>query len=194
MPAPTLSKTTAPTIGASAAQPHRVVGRPLAEGLSDVQVSSDPIEKCREFLQTKGLRLTRERSIIVEEVFAHHEHFDADQLVDRLADRQDGKRVSRSTIYRTLSLLEEAGLLRKVARQDDRDVYEHAYGYPHHDHFICGRCGALIEFHDDRLRAIIEEAARARGFRMNAHRLEVDGLCADCAGPPKTRPAKLNLM
>ena len=82
------------------------LGRPLADGLPTVQVAVEPIEKCREFLQTKGLRLTRERAIIVEEVFAHHEHFDAEQLIERLAGRRDGKRVSRSTIYRTLSLLE----------------------------------------------------------------------------------------
>lgn len=163
-------------------------------GLTPVEVAVSPIEKYREFLQTKGQRLTRERSIIVEEVFADHEHFDAEQLILRLADRQDGRRVSRSTIYRTLTLLEEAGLLRKVARQDDRDVFEHAYGYPHHDHFICSECNELIEFQDERIREALEEMSRKLGFRMTTHRLEVDGLCAKCAAPPKTRPAKLNLM
>lgn len=162
--------------------------------LSPVEVSVSPIEKYREFLQTKGQRLTRERSIIVEEVFADHEHFDAEQLIVRLAGRKDGRRVSRSTIYRTLTLLEEAGLLRKVARQEDRDVYEHAYGYPHHDHFICSKCHELIEFQDERIRDALEDVSRQFGFRMTTHRLEVDGLCSKCAAPPKTRPAKLNLM
>ena len=179
---------------AATSGPKSVVGRPLAEGLPEVRVAVEPLEKYREFLQTKNLRLTKERSIIVEEVFANHEHFDAEQLIERLAGRQDGKRVSRSTIYRTLALLEEAGLLRKVARQDDKDVFEHAYGYPHHDHLICAKCGSLTEFHDDRLRRIIDEVSRSHGFRMRTHRLEVDGLCRDCSGPPRTRSAKLNLM
>lgn len=178
----------------SAGNPRSVVGRPLASGLPPVQVAVEPLEKYREFLQTKGLRLTKERSIIVEEVFANHEHFDAEQLIARLASRRDGKRVSRSTIYRTLTLLEEAGLLRKVARQDDKDLFEHAYGYPHHDHLICQRCGTLIEFHDDRLREILDEVSRRHGFRIRTHRLEVDGLCRECSGPPPSRSAKLNLM
>ena len=192
---PPVANVTAASPSAEAAgRRDGVVGRPLAAGLPAVRVAVEPIEKYREFLQTKGLRLTRERSIIVDEVFANHEHFDAEQLIQRLASRQDGKRVSRSTIYRTLTLLEEAGLLRKVARQEDRDVFEHAYGYPHHDHLICGRCGTLIEFHDPRLRAILEEVARERQFRLTTHRLEVDGLCGECSGPPASRPAKLNLM
>ena len=162
--------------------------------LSPVEVAISPLEKFREFLQTKGQRLTRERSIVVEEVFADHEHFDAEQLVIRLSNRTDGRRISRSSVYRHLALMEEAGLLRKVARQDDRDVYEHAYGYPHHDHFICSECNELIEFQDERIREALEEVSRQFGFRMTTHRLEVEGLCANCAAPPKTRPAKLNLM
>lgn len=76
-----------------------------------------PIEKFREFLLTKGERLTRERSIIIEEVFAQHEHFDADDLIAKVARDKSGRRVSRATVYRALKLLEEAGLLRKVATE-----------------------------------------------------------------------------
>jgi Fur family ferric uptake transcriptional regulator len=162
--------------------------------LGTVEVAVSPEEKFREFLATQSQRMTRERAIIVEEVFASHEHFDADQLIGRLAQRSDGRRVSRSSIYRTLSLLEEAGLIRKVARQDDKDVFEHDYGYPQHDHFICGRCGTLIEFHDERIAAVLDEMSRLHNFRMEGHRMEVYGLCGKCAGPPATRPRKLNLL
>lgn len=160
----------------------------------ELDSSISPVEKYREFLATKGLRLTRERSIIVEEVFASHNHFDAEQLVQRLAQRTDGRRVSRSTVYRSLILLEEAGMLRKVARQDDRDVYEHEYGYPQHDHLICKKCGTLFEFHNEGISELLEEIARQHGFRMEGHRLEVSGLCTACSRPPATRPKKLNLL
>lgn len=159
-----------------------------------LDASISPVERYREFLATKGLRLTRERSIIVEEVFASHDHFDAEQLVQRLAQRTDGRRVSRSTVYRSLILLEEAGMLRKVARQDDRDVYEHEYGYPQHDHLICKKCGTLFEFHNEGISELLEEIARQHGFRMEGHRLEVSGLCMACSRPPATRPKKLNLL
>lgn len=157
-------------------------------------VSVSPMEKFQEYLVTRGKRMTRERTIIVEEVFADHEHFDADQLITRVSQRQDTRRVSRSTVYRTLEQLVEAGLLRSVARQDGREVYEHDYGYPQHDHLICRKCGTLIEFRNSEIKEILTEVARERGFRMEGHRLEVSGLCNDCCRPPQTRPEKLNLL
>ena len=166
----------------------------MQTALNNVPVSVSPAEKYREYLATKGLRLTRERSIIIEEVFASHEHFDAEQLIGRLAQRTDGTRVSRSTIYRSLLQLEEAGLIRKVARQDDRDVFEHDYGYPQHDHLICRKCGTLIEFQTDTIAQVLHEVASRHGFRMDGHRLEVTGLCDACCRPPASRPKKLNLL
>lgn len=162
--------------------------------LGTVDVAVPPDEKFREYLATKGLRMTRERAILVDEVFSSHEHFDAEQLIQRLGARTDGRRVSRSTIYRTLIQLEEAGLIRKVARQNEKDVFEHDYGYPQHDHFICNRCGTLIEFQNAAISELLEDVAREYGFRMEGHRMEVQGLCRNCCRPPETRPKKLNLL
>jgi Fur family ferric uptake transcriptional regulator len=162
--------------------------------LEQVVVSVAPVEKYREYLATKSLRMTREREIIVDEVFSSHDHFDAEQLIQRLALRNDKKRVSRSTIYRSLKHLEEAGLIRKIARQDDRDLFEHDYGYPQHDHLICNRCGTLIEFHNEQIASLLEEIGREHGFRIEGHRTEVFGLCNNCCRPPVTRPKKLNLL
>jgi Fur family transcriptional regulator, ferric uptake regulator len=161
--------------------------------LASLEVAVSPVEKFEEFLRTKGKRLTQERSIIVQEVFSGHEHFDAEQLVARLSRRRDGRSVSRSTVYRTLGWLEEAGLLRKVARTNDRDLYEHDYGYPQHDHLICGKCGELIEFHNQAISEILEEIAAAHGFRMSGHRLEVHGKCEKCSRPPQRRHRKLDM-
>jgi Fur family ferric uptake transcriptional regulator len=162
--------------------------------LTPIGVAVAPLEKYREFLASKGLRMTRERSIIVEEIFCSHEHFDADTLIERLARSRGVRRVSRSTIYRALKMLEEAGLIRKVARQDDREIFEHDYGYPQHDHLVCRKCGTLIEFHNEAINEVLIEIARQRGFRIEGHRLEVQGLCDACCRPPQTRPKKLNLL
>ena len=80
--------------------------------LATVNVAVSPIEKFEEFLRTKGMRLTQERLLILQEVFADHEHFDVDQLVGVLEHRKE-RRVSRSSVYRTINLLEEAGWHRK---------------------------------------------------------------------------------
>ena len=163
--------------------------------LSSLDVAVTPAEKFQEFLATKGKRLTQERAIIVDEVFAGHEHFDADQLVDRLSSPRNGRRVSRSTIYRTLSSLEEAGLIRKVAQTEHGSgIYEHDYGYPQHDHFICKKCGALIEFHNEAISRILEEVAHEHGFRMTGHRMEVYGTCEACNRPVQRRHRKLEFV
>jgi Fur family transcriptional regulator, ferric uptake regulator len=165
-----------------------------ADDVGTLAANASPVEKCREFLITKGLRMTQERQFLIEEVFADHEHFDAEQLIQRMARRMDSKRVSRSTVYRALTLLEEAGMLRKIARQDGREVYEHDYGYPQHDHMICRKCQKLIEFKNVRVRELVEQIAGEHGFRLDRHRLEVYGLCADCSRPPASRHKKLNLL
>jgi len=162
--------------------------------LSTLDVKISPKEKFREFLATKGLRFTQERATVVEAVFATHEHFDAEQWVADLSAREDGDRVSRSTIYRTLNLLEEAGMIRKVARAKDREVYEHDYGYPQHDHLICKKCGELIEFENDAIAQAVDNIAARHGFRLEGHRLEVYGICDDCSRPPQRRHRKLDLL
>ncbi len=159
------------------------------------EVAVSPVEKFTEFLSTRKMRLTQERDIIVREIFSDHEHFDVDEIVARLDKPIDGRiRVSRATVYRTVSSLEEAGLIRKVARTNDREVYEHDYGYPQHDHFICEKCNKLIEFRNEEISAILEKVAMEMGFRMVGHRLEGYGICAECAKPPTRRHRKLDMI
>jgi len=162
--------------------------------LASVEVAVSPADKFREYLLTRGKRLTRERETIVEEVFSTHEHFDTDQLVLRLGNRTDGRSVSRATVYRTLLDMVGAGLLRKVARSHKREVFEHDYGYPQHDHLICRKCGTLTEFENAPLARILESVADEHGFRMTGHRLEVYGLCAECSRPPRVRDRKLDMI
>lgn len=162
--------------------------------LAPKEVAVSPVEKFREFLATRGKRLTHEREIIVTEIFSVHEHFDVDEVVARLKRPSDGRRVSRATVYRTVNALEEAGLIRKVARANDREVYEHDYGYPQHDHFICQKCERLIEFRNEEISAILERVAMDLGFRMTGHRLEANGICSECAKPPSRRHRKLDMI
>ena len=165
---------------------------PPPDELEPVKVAVSPVEKFREYLKTKNKRTTTERVTIVEEVFSQHEHFDADELISRLTARKDGTRVSRSSVYRTLVELENAGMIRKVARHNDREVYEHDYGYPQHDHLVCDKCQKLIEFQNEEIAKILEEIAVQHGFRKTGHRLEVFGMCRECARPKRRRHQALD--
>lgn len=155
--------------------------------LGTVQVALSPLERFEEFLQSRGKRITQQRRAIVEEVFRQHEHFDAEHLIGQLAKVVGSKRVSRPTVYRTLSELVDAGLLRDMVL-GGRTVYEHDYGYPQHDHLYCQKCHKLIEFSSEAMADLRDAVAREHQFRVTGHRLIITGICAECRTPK--RPAR----
>jgi Fur family ferric uptake transcriptional regulator len=147
--------------------------------LGTVRVASTPLARLEEYLQARGKRMTQQRRMIVEHVFSHHEHFDADSLMDELGRNFGRRKISRPTVYRTLSELVEAGLLVKMDLSG-RSVYEHDYGYPNHDHLHCTVCDKLIEFQSTDLVGIRDAVARQNEFRVTGHRLIVSGVCSEC--------------
>jgi len=147
--------------------------------LSSVQVKLSPVEQFTRFLQGRGKRVTRQRRLIVQQVFSHHDHFDADELMSHLQPLIAERKVSRPTVYRTLAELVEAGLLRKMTL-GGRSVFEHDYGYPSHDHLYCQVCNKLIEFHSDALERLRDKVARQYSFQVVGHRMFVTGICSDC--------------
>jgi Fur family transcriptional regulator, ferric uptake regulator len=147
--------------------------------LGSVHVKLPPAERFAQFLQSRGKRITQQRRLIVEQVFSHHDHFDADELMDHLRPLIAERKLSRPTIYRTLTELVEAGLLRKMAL-GGRSVYEHEYGYPRHDHLYCEVCNRLIEFQNPELERICAAVAREHNFEAIGHRMFVMGICAAC--------------
>ena len=162
--------------------------------LTSVEVAVSPAEKFREYLATRGKRLTRERETIVAEVFSSHEHFDIDELVSRVSHRTDGKRVSRATVYRTLNDMVKAGLLRKVARTHNREVYEHDYGYPQHDHLYCKQCHQLFEFHNEEIVKLRDAIAGDQNFRVSGHRFIITGVCEECRLSKRRVRRKVDLI
>jgi len=147
--------------------------------LKTVHIQQPPLERFAQFLQTKGKRVTKQRKVIVEQVFSHHDHFDAEELISHLADLIASRQVSRPTVYRTLAELVEAGLLRQMSLRN-RSVYEHDYGYPSHDHLYCQVCNTLIEFHSSDLERIRDAVARENHFQVLGHRMFVTGICSLC--------------
>ncbi|HBO45137.1 MAG TPA: transcriptional repressor [Planctomycetaceae bacterium] len=147
--------------------------------LQKVKVPLSPGERFAQFLQSKGKRVTHQRKLIVDVVFSHHDHFDADELMEHLQELISRREVSRPTIYRTLGELTDAGLIRKMDLAG-RGVYEHQYGYPRHDHLHCEVCNRLIEFHSEQLERIVGEVAVQHDFEVDGHRMFVTGVCAQC--------------
>ena len=107
-------------------------------------------ERLDAFIKQKGLRNTPQRDALVDAIFASDEHFTPDELWERL--RGTSARSSRATLYRTLSLLTEAGLLQEIDLGDGQTTYDPNFlDHPTHNHLVCVDCGKVIEFEDEHL-------------------------------------------
>ncbi len=147
--------------------------------LPAVPVGQSPEDKFREYLTSRSRpqRFTDQQRDLVRHVFAQHNHFDADNLIDEL--KRAGLRVSRATVYRTLNKLVDAGLLRRL-ELGPRTFFEHDYGYPQHEHLVCERCGRIIEFQSPALDALLREVCANHQFQSSGHTLIIRGTCAEC--------------
>jgi Fur family ferric uptake transcriptional regulator len=141
-------------------------------------VMGEELDLFRSFIRRKGLRNTPEREEIIAEIFANDDHFDVDELYLRL--RSKGSRVSKASIYRNIPLIMECGLIKEVWHEDGHMHYEPILGQSHHCHLRCIKCGKVIEFVEEELRAIEERLARKHNFLVVDHRLDVIGYCTTC--------------
>jgi Fur family ferric uptake transcriptional regulator len=135
-------------------------------------------ELLQRYMAQRGMKSTRQRSLIVEAFFDQGGHVSVDELVGQI--RRKDPRVSTATVYRTMKLLTECGLAHARHFGDGQTRYESAAGREHHDHLICTRCGTIIEFENDRIEALQVSIARSHGFIVTDHKMELYGLCADC--------------
>jgi Fur family ferric uptake transcriptional regulator len=131
-----------------------------------------------DFLAQKKLRLTAPRRAIIEAVFGTQKHFTAEELL-AWAQQRD-KSVSRATVYRTLPLLTESGLVREMDFGGDHKFYDPNYAeHPHHNHIICQDCGKIVEFESRQIERLENEISRRLGFSVKAHRLQITATCEE---------------
>lgn len=121
----------------------------------------------------KGLRMTEQRRVIARVLQRSDDHPDVEELYGR-AVAVDPK-ISIATVYRTVKLFEEAGILDKLEFGDGRARYEDAER-DHHDHLIDMNSGEVIEFLDPEIEALQERIAEKLGYRLKGHRLELYGV------------------
>ncbi|KAF0185106.1 MAG: Fur family transcriptional regulator ferric uptake regulator [Nitrospirae bacterium] len=132
----------------------------------------------RDFIAGKGLKATKERAEILQEIIGTVGHFDPDELYFRL--RAKGSKVSRASIYRTIPLLIEGRFIDEVERVGKHAHYECVVGGQHHDHMICIKCGAVLEFYSPTLEDLQDDLCRQHRFSKVRHHLEILGVCSAC--------------
>jgi Fur family transcriptional regulator, ferric uptake regulator len=130
-----------------------------------------------ERLRAAGLRRSGARDAVIAAFFEHPGHMTIEELTARA--RRQAPSVGYATVWRAVQLLVENGLA--AARDFGRQTrFEAVHARPHHDHLVCTRCGAVDEFEHDEIERLQEEIAREIGFVIDAHKLELYGVCARC--------------
>ena len=132
----------------------------------------------QDLLHKNGLRLTKQRTALLDAVFATHRHFSAEDLHRDL--EKAGHRISIATVYRALGLLVEAGFVQGLDVGRGRVLYEHTLGHAHHDHIICLDCGKITEFQSQEIEDLQDQAAKSHRFKIVAHSLKIFGYCHNC--------------
>jgi Fur family ferric uptake transcriptional regulator len=129
-------------------------------------------------LKPAGGKRSSKREQIVNVFLRQEGHLSADDLVDLI--RREDHRISRATVYRTLTWMVEAGIARKVDFGEGRFRFEHSYRQPRHFHLICKTCNRSFEFLSSDIEALIEEISAARSFTAAQSVVQIYGTCEEC--------------
>ncbi len=136
------------------------------------------LREFRQYLRKNDLRTTPERMTIANEVFHSNTHLNAENLYILLQNKN--RKISRATVYRTLELLVDSGLVRKAVFDNHIASFEKYFSDRDHGHFICTQCGKIIEFYDQKLQALHRKLEQKLAVKIINHTHQVYGKCKDC--------------
>lgn len=138
---------------------------------------AEQLSSAQDLLAESGLRSTRQRAIVLAELLGEPDDVTAQQLHERLRGR--GERLGLATVYRTLGLLAEEGVVDVLSHRPGELCYRRC-AEGHHHHLVCSGCHRVVELSECELDPWLERVSSQHGFVATGHRLEVAGLCAAC--------------
>ena len=139
------------------------------------------------YLAKHRLKRSEQREAIVDAFLRSESHLSVDDLLHLVQKRRAD--VGRTTVYRTLKLLQAAGLAQELELRGE-SRFEREYNRAHHDHFICQHCGDIIEFESPDIERIQDEIAAGLGFVIEGHRHQIFGQCRACVARPQRAEAR----
>ncbi|MEW5979126.1 MAG: transcriptional repressor [Acidobacteriota bacterium] len=130
------------------------------------------------YLRTNGLKMTRQRQVVVESFLLSEGHVSTDELYQIVKKKVSS--VGFTTVFRTLKSLKECGLARETDLMDGRTRFEPLHSRPHHHHIVCTQCNRTIEFLSPELEHLQEQIVARYQFQSVRHQLQIFGICYDC--------------
>jgi len=144
----------------------------------------EELEVFSQYLKKSGLKMTRQRHLVVESFLLAGGHLSTEELYE-LVKKKDEK-IGFVTVFRTLKTLADCGLARETRLHDGPTRFEHTYKRPHHHHLVCVECNRTIEFLSPAEERLHEEITSEYGFKPVGHNLQIFGVCPDCQKKKKT--------
>jgi Fur family ferric uptake transcriptional regulator len=135
-------------------------------------------KRFKQYLSEHQYKLTPQRKIILQAARELKGHFDADRLYDESSTLD--RSVSRASVYRTIPLLVEAGLIMETMRNQSKTSYENVSEGSYHAHLICATCGKIIEFKNDELMKLQSKICQHFNFKPTEHMMAIKGYCKKC--------------
>ena len=137
------------------------------------------LERFKRVLRDNGLKYTKQREVLLQTLYNNSEHFTPEQLYLHIKERHPGLNVGIATVYRSLNLLEESGMVTSISFGAQGKKFELA-NKPHHDHMICRQCGVIVEFEDQIIEQRQLAIAKEHGFKLTGHIMQLYAVCSEC--------------
>ncbi|HSR52872.1 MAG TPA: transcriptional repressor [Acidobacteriota bacterium] len=154
--------------------------------MTDKKAIAEQLGVFATYLRDRGLKMTRQREVVVTAFLKEEGHLSADELFTVV--RKVDSKIGLATVFRTLKTLTDCGLAREIDLGDGRARFEHDYKQPHHHHLICEECQTAIEFTSPEFERLQEKIVSQYEFKPTRHKLQIFGLCKRCQEQRRQKP------
>ena len=137
------------------------------------------LERFKELLKSTQLKQTTQRELILKIIYDNSGHFTPEDIYNLIKKSYPEVKLGIATVYRTLTLLEDASIVSSISFGTQGKKYEFGLG-EHHDHLVCLKCGKIEEFFDETIEKLQEEIALKFNFKMSNHIMKILGTCRAC--------------
>jgi len=147
--------------------------------LKNIVSYSDVLDNFKKLLKANKLKYTKQRELILEIIYNNDGHFTPEDIYNLIKSSYPDVKLGIATVYRTLTLLEDANIVTSISFGAQGKKYEFGLG-AHHDHLVCLQCGGIEEFFDETMEKLQEDIAKKFNFKMTSHIMKITGICSAC--------------